>query len=98
MMSSWVAILAAAFITYFLRFSGLLLAGRMPETGRFKTFMGALPGTILLSLVIPPAIAGGGWSWVATACTAIVSWRTGNVFLAMIIGVAIVALSRLHGA
>ena len=94
---SYLVILAAACVTYCLRFGGLLLAGRLPKTGRFKKFMDALPGTILLSLIMPAALSGGLWSWVATGCTALCSLRTGNVFLSMIIGVAIVAVSRYLG-
>lgn len=91
----YLVITAAALVTYSLRLGGLLLAGRLPKTGRFRKFMDALPGTILLSLIIPSAMAAGFWGWVATACTALCSLLTGNVFLSMIVGVAIVALSRM---
>ncbi len=94
---SYLVIAAAAVITYGLRLGGLLLAGRLPKTGRFKKFMDALPGTILLSLVVPAAMAGGLWSWIATACTALCSLKTGNVFVSMLVGVFIVALSRWFG-
>lgn len=89
---------AAALITYALRLGGLLLAGRLPKTGKFRKFMDALPGTILLSLIVPAAIAAGFWGWVATAATALCSLRTSNVFASMVIGVAIVAVSRYFGA
>jgi uncharacterized membrane protein len=91
---SYLVIAAAAVVTYGLRLGGLLLASRLPKTGRFKKFMDALPGTILLSLIVPAALAGGLWSWVATGCTALCSLKTGNVFVSMVLGVAIVALSR----
>jgi uncharacterized membrane protein len=91
----YIVITAAALVTYGLRLGGLLLAGRLPKTGRFRKFMDALPGTILLSLIIPSALAAGFWGWIATACTALCSLRTGNVFLSMIVGVVIVALSRI---
>ncbi len=94
---SYLVICAAALVTYGLRLGGLLLAGRLPKTGRFKKFMDALPGTILLSLIIPAALAGGVWSWIATFCTAICSLKTGNVFISMLLGVAIVAGSRWFG-
>lgn len=95
--SSFWVIAGAAMVTYGLRFGGLLLAGRLPKTGRFKRFMDALPGTILLSLIVPAAIAGGGWSWFATVCTGLCSLKTGNVFLSMMIGVVIIAFSRYLG-
>ncbi|MFN2353107.1 MAG: AzlD family protein [Desulfopila sp.] len=95
--TSYLVIAAAATATYGLRLGGLLLAGRLPGSGRFKRFMDALPGTILLSLIVPAALAGGLWSWIATACTALCSLKTGNVFLSMIVGVVIVAVSRWFG-
>jgi len=85
---------AAACVTYTLRLGGLLLAGRLPKAGRFKRFMDALPGTILLSLIVPAALNGGLWSWIATGCTALCSLKTGNVFVSMLLGVAIIAMSR----
>lgn len=84
----------AALITYGLRLGGLLLADRLPQSGRFSKFMNALPGTILLSLIVPPLLAAGLWGWIGAACTALVSRLTGNTFIAMILGVAIVAANR----
>lgn len=94
---SHLVIAAAALVTYSLRTGGLLLAGRLPKTGKFKRFMDALPGTILLSLIAPAALTGGVWSWFATACTALCSLKTGNVFLSMVVGVSMVAVSRWFG-
>ncbi len=96
-MSVWLAIGSAALVTYGLRISGLLLAGRLPKTGRFKTFMDALPGTILLSLIVPAAVAAGPIGWLATLATGLCSCKTGNVFLSMVVGVTIVALGRWWG-
>jgi uncharacterized membrane protein len=87
-------IIAAAVVTYALRVGGLLLAERFPKTGRFKKFMDALPGTILLSLIVPGVFGAGVWGWVATACAALCSLKTGNVFASMSLGVGIVAVGR----
>lgn len=95
--ATWVIIFCAALVTYSLRLSGLLLAGRLPKTGRFKKFMDALPGTILLSLIIPAAIGAGPIGWLATALTGICSLKTGNVFVSMLVGIVIVALGRWFG-
>ncbi|WP_022667547.1 AzlD family protein [Desulfospira joergensenii] len=87
-------IICAALVTYGLRIGGLLLSERLPSTGRFKIFMDALPGTLLLSLIAPGIAASGIWGGIAALCTAGCTYKTGNVFLSMIIGVGIVALSR----
>lgn len=93
----WLTIFGAAAVTYSLRIGGLLLAERLPKTGRFKRFMDALPGTILLSLIVPAAIAAGPVGWVATACTGLCSLKTGNVFVSMLVGIFIVAAGRWYG-
>ncbi len=93
----WLTIFGAAAVTYSLRIGGLLLAERLPKTGRFKRFMDALPGTILLSLIVPAAIAAGPIGWLATLCTGICSLKTGNVFLSMVVGIVIVAVGRWYG-
>jgi len=91
------AVLGAAAGTYGLRLGGLLLSERLPQNGGFRRFMEALPGTILLSLVAPGIVAAGTWGALAAASTALCTWKTRNVFLSMIVGVAIVAVARRLG-
>ncbi len=89
-----ITIFLAAVLTYSLRIGGLLLADILPKSGKFKRFMEALPGTILLSLVAPGIVAVGVWGWIAVGCVAICTYKTKNLFFSMIIGVAIVAVHR----
>ena len=96
-MAATMAVVGAAAATYGLRLGGLLLSERLPQNGGFRRFMEALPGTILLSLVAPGILAAGIWGAVAAASTALCTWKTRNVFLSMIIGVAIVAAARRLG-
>ena len=89
-----ITILCAALVTYTLRIGGLLLAERLPSSGRIKVFMDALPGTILISLIAPGIAASGTWGGVAALATAGCVYKTNNVFLSMIVGVGIVAAGR----
>ena len=84
----------AAVVTYLLRFGGLMLAGRLPQSGRWKRFMDALPGTILVSLIAPGIVSAGWWGGVGTLATAVCAYKSKNVLLSMVLGVAMVALSR----
>ena len=84
----------AAIITYMLRFGGLMLASKLPNSGWLKRFMDALPGTILLSLVAPGIVSAGVWGGIGAFATAVCAYKTKNTFLAMLLGVAIVALHR----
>lgn len=91
---AYLAIGAAALTTYALRLGGLLLSSRLPQHGRFRTFMDALPGTLLVSLVAPNILAAGPWGLLAAACTAALAVKTRNLFLAMLAGMAIVGVAR----
>ncbi len=89
-----VAVGLAAVATYSLRFGGLLLASRFPKTGRFRQGMDALPGALLLSLVIPGLVTEGTWGIIAGGLTAFVVLRTKNTFLAMLAGMLVIYLAR----
>ena len=91
------AIAGAALVTYAFRFGGLLLSEKLPRTGKFKDFMEALPGTILVALVAPGILAAGFWGCLAALATALLVWRSGNVFVAMLSGMIIVAGARWLG-
>ena len=84
----------AAIVTYTLRLGGLMLASRLPNSGRWKRFMDALPGTILLSLIAPGIVSAGLWGGIGALATAVCAYKTKNVILSMVLGVAIVALHR----
>lgn len=89
-----IAIMGAALVTYSLRLGGLLLAEKMPQNETFKSFMDALPGTILVALVVPGIVAAGGLGWCAALLTALCAYKTNNVLLSMLVGMAIVAAGR----
>jgi uncharacterized membrane protein len=87
-------IAGAALVTYAFRFGGLMLSERLPSTGKFKDFMEALPGTILVALVAPGVVAAGFWGCLAALSTALLVRKTGNIFIAMLSGMLIVAGAR----
>jgi len=88
------AIGLAAIVTYSLRLGGLMLASKLPDSGRWKRFMDALPGTILVSLIAPGIVSAGLWGGIGALATAVCAYKTKNVILSMLLGVAIVALHR----
>lgn len=94
-LSITMAIAGAALATYSLRLGGLLLADRLPKNGGFRRFMETLPGTILLSLVAPGIFSAGVLGCGAALATALCAWKTKNLLLAMLVGMAIVATGRL---
>lgn len=92
--SALLVILITAIVTYALRLGGLLLATKLPNSGRVRSFMNALPGTILISLVAPEVMAAGLWGVIATGCTALTAYKTKNIFISMLVGVLIMAIQR----
>ena len=89
------AILGMALVTYATRAGGLWLIGRVAPTPRVETWLRALPGAIIVSLVAPVALGGGPAETLSTLVTAAVAARTGGVLPALIAGVAAVWLLRL---
>lgn len=89
-----ITIIAASIITYSFRLGGLLLADRLPRTGPLRSCLDALPGAILVSLVVPSA-ANSGWQGLIgiAACLAIY-FKTKNLLLTMTSGVLTVYFIR----
>ena len=90
-----IAILAASIITYSFRFGGLLVADHLPKTGPLRYFFNALPGTILVSLVVPSAANAGWQGLIGVAVCLGIYFRTKNLLLTMISGVLTVYAIRL---
>jgi uncharacterized membrane protein len=89
-----IAILGMAAVTYGIRASGLLLANRLPSTGFAAAFMKHVPGAVLASLVAPAILGGGPTEAIASLIVAIAYLVTRNLFIAMVLGVAFVSISR----
>ena len=90
-----ITIIAVSAITYAFRLGGLLMADRLPRTGPLKSFLDALPGTILVSLVVPSAANAGWQGLVGVAACLGTYFKTKNLLLTMIIGVLTVYFIRL---
>ncbi len=84
-----VAIVGMALVTYTTRAGGLWVMGRLPRSPRIDAWLRHLPGAILAAIVAPAALAGGLASALATLGAMLVMARTGNVLLAMAVGVGL---------
>lgn len=89
-----IVIALAALATYGMRVGGLLLAGYLPTGGRFGKALKALPGTILISLAAPGFFNEGLIGFAGGIVTVAITFKTKNVFLAMLAGMLVVALGR----
>ena len=55
----WMAILAMALVTYAIRSGGFWLMGYVPLTRRVRSIPNALPGAVIVAIILPLAVRGG---------------------------------------
>ncbi|WP_181707324.1 AzlD domain-containing protein [Chthonobacter rhizosphaerae] len=87
------AIVAMGLATYTTRAAGLLLADRLPRTGRIRVALEALPPAVLTA-VIAPAVLAGPAEMLAGAVTVAAAFRL-PLLAVVAIGVASAAGFRL---
>ncbi len=91
---AWAAIAGMAAVTYALRAGGLLLGDHLPTSGRWARALDRLPALLLIAIVAPGVLAAGWLGAAAAAVTAAIAVASGNPFIAMGGGVAVVAIGR----
>jgi uncharacterized membrane protein len=81
-------IVCMALVTYAVQAGGMWLMGRVTPSPRVDAWLEQIPGAILVSLVVPTALAAGAAGAIALLVTVVTAVRSGNVLFAMIAGVA----------
>jgi len=94
----WLAIVAMALVTFMIRASGFFLMGYVPLTPRVRSILNALPGAVVVAIVLPLVVRGGLPAWVAVAASIAVMVLRRNDMLAVVCGMAAAALIRALGA
>lgn len=74
-MTTLLAIIAMAVVTYATRIAGLYVADRLVLTGRAKAAFDAIPPAVLVSVIAPTALTTGWAEAIAAAITALVAFR-----------------------
>lgn len=93
-MDGFAVIVLSAVLVWGIRFLGLVFGEKLPRTGFFKRAMDALPGAIFAALVFPGIVGAGIPGGVAAGVIFVATRKTGNVLLALFLGVGTVALLR----
>lgn len=89
-----VAIVAMGFATVLMRTSGFWLMAHVALTPRIRRMLNALPGSIVVAMVLPVIVKGGPVAVLGVAvAAALMAWR-GNQILAVAAGVVVAALAR----
>ncbi len=89
--------LGMAVILYGTRIGGIWIASRLPASSSVDVWLNQLPAVTLVALVAP-AIVREGWIGAIAAVAVWITMKTnGNILLAMVLGVGIVAGLRQIG-
>jgi uncharacterized membrane protein len=90
-----ITILGMALVTYATRAGGFWLMGLVTPTPRIESWLKQIPGAVLIAIIAPIVLASSLAETLAAVATVLVAIRTKNVLIAMLVGVATVALLRL---
>lgn len=91
------AILAMTVATYLMRTGGFWLMGHVPLTARIRRMLEALPGSVVVAIVLPIVVKNGVPAVLAVGAVVAVMLVRRNDILALAIGIATVALARAIG-
>jgi uncharacterized membrane protein len=96
-MGTLTAIFAMATVTYLCRISGYGLMGFVPLTPAVRRGLAALPGSIVLATLVPLIEKSGLAAAVAIVAAIIAMILSRREFVALIVGLAVVAGLRASG-
>ncbi len=83
-----------ALVTYLTRAGGLWLMGFVTPSPRVEAWLRQIPGAVLVAIIAPTVLASSLAETLASVVAVLVAWRTKNVLVAMIAGVAMVWVLR----
>lgn len=92
-----VAILAMAAATQLMRLGGFWLMGHVPITPRVRKMLEALPGSVVVALVLPVVVKTGPTGYLAVGAVIVSMLLRRNEFLAVAVGIATATLCRWYG-
>jgi uncharacterized membrane protein len=92
-MTTLIAILAMAAVTYLTRIAGLFVADRLVLTGRAKAAFDAIPPAVLVAVIAPTALTTGWAEAIAAAITAVAAFRL-PLLGTVVVGVIAVVMLR----
>ena len=87
-------ILGLAVATFTVRFGGLLLGEKLPQTGPIARGLKALPGCMIVALVAVSLTSGGQNEWLAALAAGATALASRSLPLTMLVGIAAIYLLR----
>ncbi len=96
--AEWLLLLGLALMAICIRLGGLYAGGYLKRSAVGQAMFNAIPGCLLVSLVVPDLLSRGVGGWVAAAMTLVLMLATRNITVSMLGGVAAMALLRVVGS
>ncbi len=87
--SALIAIAMMAMIVYLTRLSGYFIGLQLRHIAGIKPILEALPGCAFMAILVPAVKHGNSSEVIAILCLVLVMWRTNNVVLSTITGMAV---------
>ena len=91
------ALLAMGVSTFLMRAGGYWMMAHVPLTARVHRMLEALPGALVVAVVLPIAVKIGVTAFLAIAAAAVMMVLRHNGFLAVVSGLIVAALARSLG-
>ena len=85
---------AMAAVTIVARVGGYWVVTRMHLGPRARAFLETTPKTVFVAMIAPPLVAGGPAEWAGAVVAAVAMKFSGNLAVAIVAGVGVVALLR----
>lgn len=89
-----VTVLGMAIVTYATKVSGLWILEYVELSDRARDGLDALPGGIVVAILVPRLARGGLPEWVAAVLVLVAARRTDSVLIALCVGIATVLILR----
>jgi uncharacterized membrane protein len=91
------ALAGMAVATYACRALGVWMMGHVPLTRRVRLALSALPGSIVVSTVVPLTLKGGPGAALGIVAALCSMMLKRNELIALVVGLAVVSLARAAG-
>ena len=82
-------IVVMAVIVYLTRAGGYLLGLQFRHVSRLRPVLEILPGCAFMAILVPAVRQGSLLDAIALACVTVIMWRTNNVAIATLVGLAV---------
>lgn len=88
-LAGYLAVLMMAVIVFGTRLAGYLLGSRVPEQGRLRRLLEALPGCAIAAVCAPALLTAGPVQFAGLAVAWGALWLSGNATLALLSGLGV---------